>query len=94
MGDVAATCPQWSQGSSTLHLPPISGTVFDLQVTKDGKVVHRVLTTLQKWTASVDTWRQLAGSVQLVFHRIVVVDNARQTGPFATTSPWSVTIGE
>lgn len=94
-GDVAATCPQWSQGWSTLHLPPISGAVFDLQVVKEGVVVHRVLTTLQEWTASADTGKKLAGStVQLVLHRIVVVDNARQAGPFATTTPWSLTMGE
>ena len=94
-GDVPTTCPQWSQGYSTLHLPTISGTVYDLQIVQGGRVVHRVLTTLQKWTASTDTWKTLAGStVTLVFHRIVVTGNARTDGPYATTTPWQLTIEE
>lgn len=95
IGDVPAVCPQWSQGYTTLHLPQISGTVYDMQIVQGGKVVHRVLTTLQRWTASAETWKRLAGStVTLVFHRIVVAANAREEGPYAATTPWQLTIAE
>ena len=93
MGDIASSCPQWSLGYTTLHLPPVSGTLYDLQLSSGGEVKHRVLTSLQKWTASADTWRRLAGgTLEVRLARIVVLDNDRKEGPYTAALAPSVTI--
>ncbi len=86
-GDVGMDCTQWNTGFSTLHLAPISGTVYDLQVSVGGTVVHRVLTTMQKWQASPAVWATLSGkSIAVRVRRIVVLKNDRKDGPFAPSS--------
>src|SRR5205823_6064960 len=43
-------CPEYNTGAlTTLHLPAVSGNVYDLQFTTDGQVTHRVVSTLQEW---------------------------------------------
>src|SRR5262245_14305318 len=51
-GDVTCTPAASVAGPgalSPLHEPPISGNVYDLQLTVDGSVAWRVITTLQQW---------------------------------------------
>ncbi len=44
-------CPQWNLGGlTTLHVPPISGDVYDLQILDGATMLWRVITTLQEWT--------------------------------------------
>lgn len=88
-GDIAATCAQWNTGYTTLHLPPVSGTIYDLQLVSGGEIKHRVLTSLQKWAASADTWTHLAGdSIELHLTRLTVEQNDPEAGPYApSTSP-------
>lgn len=92
-GDIPPSCAQWSTGYTTLHLPPVSGTVYDLQVIAGGEIKHRVLTSLQKWTASEDTWHALAGqTVELRVTRIEVSNGDRTAGPFVSSTTPRVSI--
>jgi len=94
-GDIATSCAQWSTGYTTLHLPPVSGTIYDLQLVAGGQIRHRVLTSLQKWTASEATWKQLAGeTVSLHVTRIDVSGGDLQDGPYAPSSSPTLTIGK
>ena len=94
-GDIPTSCAQWSTGYTTLHLPPVSGTVYDLQLIAGGQIKHRVLTSLQKWTASADTWEKLAGdTIELHVVRIEVENGDLQAGPFAPTTSPRVTIAK
>jgi hypothetical protein len=87
-GDVAMTCAQWNQGFTELHLPPITGCVYDVQISFDGEVQHRVLTTLQQWTASAETWDKLAGhDVTVRIRRMELLENEPEGGPFAPPTP-------
>ena len=93
MGDVASTCEQWSTGFTTLHLPPVSGTVYDLQISSGGVVKHRVITTLQKWTASAADWSVLHGqAVEVKIRRMVLLNNDRKDGPFVSGKPFTATV--
>src|SRR5579862_1377012 len=53
-------CPEWNTGGiTTMHLPPISGSVYDVQFSIAGSIVWRAITTLQEWappTMPVDPW--------------------------------------
>jgi hypothetical protein len=82
-GDASMDCPQWSTGFTTLHLPPVSGTVYDLQLLSGDLVTHRVLTTLQKWTPSPSVWSALGERTMSVrLRRVTLLDNDRKDGPF------------
>ncbi len=92
-GDVAMSCSQWSPGFSTLHLPPVSGTVFDLQLSAAGALRHRVLTTLQRWRASDEVWRAFAGArLSVRVRRMVVLLNAREAGPYVAAATRDLTV--
>jgi hypothetical protein len=83
-------CPQWNGGAlGPLHLPPISGTVYDLQFTVDNKVVWRVLTTLQQWKPTDAAWRAITAgsSLELEIVRLVVLRNDPREGPFVAPEP-------
>jgi hypothetical protein len=87
-GNVPMTCAQWNEGFTELHLPPITGCVYDLQISYDGAVQHRALTTLQQWTASAEVWQKTAGhEISLVLRRMTLVDNEPQAGPYEPTAP-------
>ncbi len=93
-GDVAMSCAQWNEGFTELHLPPISGCVYDLQLSYDGVVQHRVLTTLQQWTGSAETWQKMEDHhVSLVIRRMTLVDNEPQDGPYIPTAPADYSVG-
>ena len=87
-------CPQFNTGSlSTLHLPPISGSVYDLQFTVAGKVDHRVITTIQEWTASDAVWASWKGkSVELKIYRMALLQNEPKEGPFTSLTPFAFSV--
>lgn len=109
-GDVpndAASCPDWNTGGLVnLHLPPITGNVYDMQFSTSGQVVYRVLTTLQAWvapdtsnTSMIDTWALFSGqSVSLVIYRMELVKNDLRpdtaAGPFVATMPFQFSVGK
>jgi hypothetical protein len=91
-------CPEWNTGALTvMHLPPISGDVYDLQVTTDGSVSHRVITTLQEWTPTDDVWSSWKGkTVSLKIYRMTLINNDVRPGaggPFVATRPFTFTVG-
>jgi len=88
-------CPEFNTGSlSTLHLPPISGSAYDLQFTVDGQVVWRVITTLQAWGPSDTLWSSWKGkTVSLVIYRLELLRNDVKQGPFVATKPFTFTVG-
>jgi hypothetical protein len=88
-------CPQFNTGSlSTLHLPPISGDVYDLQFTIDGSEVWRVITSLQEWGPSDALWAGWKGkTVSLRIWRMSVLTNDVKAGPFVATTPFTFSVG-
>jgi hypothetical protein len=86
-------CPQYNIGAlTTLHLPAISGNVYDLQFSVDGTLVHRVLTTLQRWTPKDATWATWKGkTVSLRIYRMTLLRNEAKEGPFTTGAPLTFT---
>jgi hypothetical protein len=92
-GDAPSTCAQWNTGFTTLHLAPVSGTIYDLQVLVGGVAEHRVITTLQRWVAPPDAWAALAGKqITVELRRIVVLNNDRKEGPYVATTPFTATV--
>jgi len=88
-------CPQWNGGAlGTLHLPPISGTVYDLQFLVDGKVAWRALTTLQEYKPTAAAWAAITAgaSFDLKIVRIVVLRNDAKEGPFVAPTPTRFTV--
>jgi hypothetical protein len=88
-------CPQWNLGAlTTLHLPPISGNLYDLKFSVAGEVVYRVNTTLQAWTPKDATWTSWAGkTVSLSITRLSVLSNDPKAGPYRRTTPYTFTVG-
>lgn len=88
-------CPQFNLGAlQTLHLPPISGDVYDLQFTVGGKLAWRVVTTLQEWTPRDTTWASWRGkSVSLKLWRMSLLRNDVKQGPYTATQPFTFTVG-
>jgi hypothetical protein len=83
-------CPQWNGGAlGPLHLPPISGTIYDLKFSVDGKVVWRVLSTLQQYKPTAAAWRAITAgsSVELSIVRLAVLRNDPREGPFVAPAP-------
>lgn len=82
-----ASCPQFQPsrfgGVRPLHLPPVSGTVFDLQLTVDGTVAHRVLTTRQAAAVPASKWSSWAGKrVSATLYRARMLQNEIVEGPY------------
>ena len=104
-GDVAhngpgcnACCPQWNIGALTaLHLPPISGNVYDVQFSTDGSVAHRVVTTLQEWTPTDALWQSWRGkTVSIRIWRMTLIANSLRPGvggPFVAAHPTQFIVG-
>lgn len=88
-GDAAcAACP----GICGQHLPPVTGTVYDLQFVVGGETVWRTLTTMQRYTPSDGAWSRLRGrSVSLRLVRMALDDNQATAGPFEAELAFSVT---
>jgi len=84
-------CTGWNSGAlSTFHEPPISGNVYDLQLSVDGAAVsHRALTTLQEWTPPDNVWASWSGhQITLKIWRLSLLQNAAKAGPFITRAPF------
>jgi hypothetical protein len=97
-GDVdhsPSACPQYNTGAlSTLHLPPISGSAYDLQFTVDGQVAWRVITTLQEWGPTAALWSSWKGkTVSLQIWRMELLRNDVKQGPYVATTPFTFTVG-
>jgi hypothetical protein len=88
-------CPQYNTGAlTTLHEPPISGDVYDLQFFDGGKLIYRVITTLQEWTAPDDTWSSWRGkTLTLKIYRAALLENDVKEGPFVASQPTTLQIG-
>ena len=98
-GDVNPTEPDCvtqyniGKGLTTLHLPPISGDAYDLQFTVDGKVVWRVITTLQEWGAPPAALPAFKGkTVTLKIWRMAVLRNDVKQGPYIAAAPFSFSV--
>lgn len=107
-GDVPrdANCPQYNPGAlTTLHFPPVSGSVYDLHFLIDGTLVHRVLTTLQKWAPTDATWMSwkpvppspgplpVGKTVAVRIYRITLLRNDLKEGAFVGSQPFIFTVG-
>jgi hypothetical protein len=90
-----ACCPQFTPGSlTTLHLPPESGDIYDLQFTVDGSYVWRLVTTLQEWTPTDDLWAKWKGKhVSVRIYRMSILENNPKSGPFTSTQPFTFSVG-
>ena len=96
-GDVphdANECPQYTTGGlTTLHEPPISGNVYDLQFSVGGTLVHRLVTTLQEWAPdAADTGKFTGKTVSLKIYRMSVLRNDPKEGPFVGTAPFTFSV--
>jgi hypothetical protein len=87
-------CPQFSRGAlATLHEPPISGDVYDLQFRINGNLVWRVITTLQEWTPTDDFWAQMKGkTIALKIYRMTILVNELKQGPYVAPAPFTFTV--
>jgi len=85
-----ATCAQCTICGqlAAQHLPPITGTVYDLQLTVDEAIEWRVLSTLQVWTPPDDLWASWRGKqVSLRAWELPLDDNQATMGVFTSASP-------
>lgn len=56
-------------------------------------MVHRVLTTLQKWTPSDAVWAGWRGkSLTLKIYRLSLLRNDPKEGPFTPTTPYAFSV--
>jgi hypothetical protein len=90
-------CPEYNIGAlTTAHLPPISGNVYDLQFSSGDKVVYRVMTTLQEWTAPDAVWASWKGqSLSLRIYRMQLLSNDLRPGvggPFVASHGFNFTV--
>jgi hypothetical protein len=88
-------CPEYNIGAlTTLHLPPISGSVYDLQFFSGGDMVHRVVSTLQEWGPKADTWTSFRGkTITLKIYKAALLFNDVKEGPYVGTRPLTFTVG-
>lgn len=82
-----ATCPQFQPsargGLTVLHLPAVSGTIFDLHFSVDGAVAYRVLTTRQSASVPASTWASWAGKrVSITLYSARMLKNEIVEGPY------------
>lgn len=106
MQDGDATCPQYQPASlplrarssglqgglKPLHMPPVSGTVYDLHFAVDGSDAYRVLTTRQRAGVAQSVWSSWSGkTVTVTLYSAKMLRNEVVDGPFLAT-PLSVQI--
>lgn len=92
-----ASCPQFSpqrrRGFVALHLPPVSGTVFDVHFAVDGTDAYRVLTTKQSTGVPTAVWKGWAGKrVVVSLYKARLLNNEVAEGPFRA-APLELTVG-
>jgi hypothetical protein len=84
------TCPQYQPqhaGTTPLHLPAVTGTIFDLHVAVAGVDVYRVLTTRQFAGIPLGTWRTWNGkTLTVTVYRSSLDKNEIVSGPFRSES--------
>lgn len=90
------TCPQYQpqhlRRFDSLHLPAVTGTVFDLHVSIAGSTVYRVLTTRQFAGVPLATWRAWSGkSLTVTLYRTIFDKNEIVAGPFRS-APLTVSV--
>jgi hypothetical protein len=95
-----AVCPQFQPGSisglsaTPLHLPPVSGTVYDLHFAMNGTDVYRVVTTQQQEAAPIASWSGWAGkTLTLTLYKAQMLMNEVVTGPYQS-SPLTLQISQ
>jgi hypothetical protein len=109
LGNVPMDCdggPEWTTGAiTTMHLPPITGIVYDLQFSSGGEIFYRVVTTLQEWLppdtsnhSMIPAWAAFKGKqVTLKIWRMELVKNdlrpGTNAGPFVAMTPFTFTVG-
>jgi hypothetical protein len=93
--DCVSCCENFNTGGlATFHLPPISGELFDLQLSSGGKLAHRVLTTLQEWVPEDKLWATWRGKqISVKIFRLTVLKNDLKAGPYTPSKPLEFTIG-
>ncbi len=102
-GDVPADCPQWNLGGlSILHLPVVSGDLYDLQFSISGAVFYRVITSLQEWTppatanrSMIDAWKTFRNrqvSLKIVRAKLLRNDLPSDTYAYAAATPFAFTV--
>ncbi|MFO0572652.1 MAG: hypothetical protein U1A78_01520 [Polyangia bacterium] len=82
-----ASCPQFTPqrraGVTPLHLPPVSGTTFDVHFAVDGADAFRVLTTRQSTSVPLAIWKGWAGKrVTVTLYSARLLKNEVVEGPF------------
>jgi len=90
--DGSSTCPQFQPaalggtGSGALritHLPPVSGTVYDLHFAIDGSDVYRVVTTRQRAGVPQNTLGGWSGkTVTATLYEAKMLNNSIVEGPY------------
>lgn len=94
--DGDATCPQFQPTSlgklGPLHLPAVSGTIYDLHFASGGQDVYRVITTRQRTGVPANVFQSWAGkSVTVTLFEAKMLMNEITTGP-AQTAPITLQI--
>lgn len=99
MQDGDATCPQYQPASlhvlgsgvqggvqgglRPLHMPPVSGTVYDLHFAANGSELYRVLTTRQRVGVAANVWSSWSGkSVTVTLYSAKMLRNEVVDGPY------------
>jgi hypothetical protein len=87
--DGDATCPQFQPASLKLsglqieHLPPVSGTVYDLHLAIGGNDVYRVVTTRQRAGIAMGVWSGWSGqTLTATLYEAKMLVNAIAEGPY------------
>jgi hypothetical protein len=75
--------PSQTSGIRTRHLSPVSGMIFDLQLSVDGVMTYRVLTTRQSASVPVRTWTAWAGKrLSITIYSARLLQNEVIEGPY------------
>ena len=86
--DGDATCPQYQPASlpgrlTTAHLPPVSGTVYDLHFAIDGSDVYRVVTSRQRAGVPMNVFAGWSGkTVTATLYSAKMLINSIAEGPY------------
>jgi hypothetical protein len=99
MPDGDVTCPQFqpsslplgaplsSESLKPLHLPPVSGTVYDLHMAISGSDAYRVVTTRQRAAAPISTWSTWGGqTLTVTLYRAEMLMNEIVMGPYEASA--------
>jgi hypothetical protein len=88
-------CPEFNPGAlAAVHLPAISGDIYDLQFTVGGNYLWRTVTTLQEWTPPDALWAQMKGKlISVKIYRMTVLVNQLKQGPFVAPMPSTFSVG-